>query len=465
MSVVTRFAPSPTGNLHIGSVRTALFSWLYARKHGGEFLLRIEDTDRRRSTKEAVSLIFESLNWLGLDYDREPIYQSQRIDRYQARAVALVKAGKAYYCTCNQERLDTLRTDCLARKVKPRYDGKCRDLGLQPSTATPATIRFRNPVDGIVTVDDMVQGSVDYQNSELDDLIIVRTDGTPTYNFAVVVDEIEMRCTHVIRGDDHLNNAPRQINLFHAFNESVPKFGHVPMVLSPEGRKLSKRDADASVLEWRAEGYLPEAVLNYLVRLGWGYGDQEVFSVDEMIEHFDVDCINRSPASLDPKKLKWLNHQHMVNLSPIEGLERARPFFAERNIKVDVSDRSEEVFKVQQPRSHTLLEFVEKSVYFFDEVLAYDEKAAAKHLTADAKSLLTELRQSLETLNDWNREAIHALIADIVKRQEVGFGVLAQPVRVALTGNTVSPGIDVTIELIGREAVLQRLDKAMEWIE
>ncbi len=465
MSVVTRFAPSPTGKLHIGSVRTALFSWLYARRHQGEFLLRIEDTDRQRSTDEATALIFESLAWLGLDYDREPIYQSQRINSYQTAAAALIDAGKAYHCVCTKERLDALRADCLARKIKPRYDNRCRDLGLTPSESTLSTIRFKNPTEGVVTVDDMVQGPVNYQNAELDDLIIIRTDGSPTYNFAVVVDEIKMGCTHVIRGDDHLNNTPRQINLFHAFGKPVPRFGHVPMILSPEGRKLSKRDDDVSILEWRKEGYLPDAVLNYLVRLGWSHGDQEIFSVDEMVQHFDSEKIHRSPASLDPKKLRWINHQHTMSLPAHRALELARPFFEERNIAVDQSARSQRIFEVQKTRSHTLLEFVEKSACFFQDVTQYDEKAAAKQLTSKSRPLLAELRQALADLPEWSSEFIHALISGIVEQRGIGFGAIAQPVRVALTGNTISPGIDVTIELIGRDAVLQRLDAALEWID
>lgn len=465
MSVVTRFAPSPTGKLHIGSVRTALFSWLYARRHNGEFLLRIEDTDRARSTREATELIFESLAWLGIDYDREPLYQSQRLNHYQSNANSLVESGRAYFCTCTRERLDALRADCVERNIKPRYDNKCRDLGLKPSKSAPSTIRFRNPTQGTVTVEDLVQGDVEYQNSELDDLIIIRTDGTPTYNFAVVVDEIDMGCTHVIRGDDHLNNTPRQINLFNAFGHSVPKFGHVPMILSSEGRKLSKREDDASILSWRAEGYLPEAVLNYLVRLGWSHGDQELFSIGEMIEHFDSEKIHRSPASLDPKKLRWINHQHLMKLTPDQGVAHAQPYFKAHGVEFDDSDRSRKIFEVQQSRSQTLVEFLEKSTYFFSDVGTYDQKASAKFLTEKSLPLLIELRKSLERLSEWNSSSIHAEISAIVERQEIGFGAIAQPVRVALTGNTVSPGIDVTIELIGKETTLQRLDTAIEWIE
>ena len=427
--------------------------------------MRIEDTDRQRSTQEATQLIFDSLNWLGLNYDREPVFQSHRMENYRAKASALVEEGKAYYCTCTKERLDALREDAIAKKLKPRYDNKCRDLGLKPTAGTPCTIRFRNPIDGTVVVDDMIQGQVDYQNAELDDLIIIRTDGTPTYNFAVVVDEIDMRCTHVIRGDDHLNNTPRQINLFHAFGKPVPSFGHVPMILSPEGRKLSKRENEVSVLEWRSEGYLPEAVLNYLVRLGWSHGDQELFSVGEMIEKFDTKKIHLSPASLDHKKFQWINHQHMMKLSPANAIKMAEPFFKERGIEVDDSQRSQQIFEAQQSRSHTLLEFVEKSVYFFSDVEEYDEKAAAKHLTLKSQPLLAELRQSLEGLSDWKSVAIHAKITDIVQEREIGFGAIAQPSRIALTGSTVSPGIDVTIELVGREKVLQRLDSAMDWID
>lgn len=464
MSVVTRFAPSPTGTLHIGSVRTALFSWLYARKHQGEFLLRIEDTDQERSTKEATQLIFESLDWLELDYDRAPCFQSQRTENYRLAAESLIESGRAYFCTCTPERLNKLREEFLARKAKPRYDGKCRDLNIQPTKGVPTTIRFRNPEIGNVVVNDLVQGKVEYQNSELDDLIIVRANGMPTYNFAVVVDEIDMGCTHVIRGDDHLNNTPRQMNIFAAFGQPIPEFAHVPMILSSEGRKLSKRHHDVGVLEWRDDGYLRETILNYLVRLGWSHGDQEIFSVDELIGLFDVSKIHRSPSSLDPKKVQWLNHQHMMRLKSTDGLRHSRPFFKKKGIEIDDSARTRKIFEVHQPRARTLVEFVEKSSFFFADFDSYDEKAAEKALTSQTRPLLIELRQSVDGLSDWSAEAIKLEFNALVERLGVKFVDIAQPARVALTGTLTSPGIDETIELLGREKVLERIDSAVSWI-
>ena len=467
MSVTTRFAPSPTGELHIGSVRTALFSWLFAKRHDGRFLLRIEDTDQARSKQEYTDRILEALEWLGLDFDGKLIFQSQRLDCYLQVAHTLVESGYAYYCVCDKARLEALRSEQIARKIKPRYDNKCRDLGLKPPPDTESVIRFRNPADGVVQVDDLIQGKVEYTNSELDDLVIVRADGAPTYNFAVVVDEIDMDITHVVRGDDHLNNTPRQINLYHAFNKPLPYFGHVPMILSPEGRKLSKRDNVMSVLGYREAGFLPEALLNYLVRLGWSNGNQELFSVNEMVELFDIKDIHKSPAALDPKKLEWINHQHLMQLNPADAIKRATPFFGAIGVENQiVSERGELVFEAQKTRSATLREFVEKSACFFTDFENYDAKAASRFLTVAAKDLLLELRSKLAELNtaDWNKEVIHQLITAIVEEKSLKFGALAQPLRVALTGNTISPGIDVTVELIGQDQVLLRLNRAVDWI-
>ncbi len=466
MTVVTRFAPSPTGSLHIGSVRTALFSWLYARRHQGRFLLRIEDTDRQRSTAEASQLIVDSLAWLGMDYDGDLIYQSDRTSIYQERAQQLLDAGLAYHCICSKERLDALRSEQMKQGLKPRYDHTCRDLDLKPDPETESVVRFKNPLDGTVEVNDMVQGVVAYENSELDDLIIIRSDRSPTYNFSVVVDEIDMGISHVIRGDDHLNNTPRQINLFAAFGHTPPKFGHVPMILSPEGKKLSKRDNVASVLEYRDMGYLPEAMLNYLVRLGWSHGDQEIFTVEEMTEFFDAERINRSPASLDPQKLKWINHQHMLNLD-VDGIRScSRRHFTDLGIDIDTASPAvEQVFEEQKTRSKTLVEFAEMSRYFYLEDIEYEEAPARKFLTQNAVELLRVIRSGLSDLTEWNREAIHGLLKQTVEAKGVKFGELAQPIRVALTGGTVSPGIDVTIELIGKNRTLTRLDRAIDWID
>ncbi|HPE74386.1 MAG TPA: glutamate--tRNA ligase, partial [Candidatus Competibacter sp.] len=315
--VKTRFAPSPTGYLHIGGARTALFSWLYARRHGGPFVLRVEDTDLERSTPEAVNAILEGMNWLGLDYDEGPFYQTQRFDRYREVLQQLLREGKAYYCYCTREELEALRAEQMAHKIKPRYDGRHRDYQGAPREGVEPVVRFKNPIDGEVVVEDLIRGKIVFQNAELDDLIIARADGTPTYNFCVVVDDMDMGITHVIRGDDHINNSPRQINILKALGASAPRYAHVPMILGPDGQKLSKRHGAASVMEYRDMGYLPEAVLNYLVRLGWSHGDQEIFSLDEMTELFDLDDCNKAPSAINPSKLIWLNKHYLKTLDPI----------------------------------------------------------------------------------------------------------------------------------------------------
>ncbi len=465
MSVVTRFAPSPTGVIHIGSVRTALFSWLFARKQGGKFLLRIEDTDRVRSSDEFTSLILETLDWLGMVPDEPPMFQSERGAAYRLEARKLVEQGDAYYCECTRERLDELRKTMERQGAKPRYDRRCRDRGIQPAEDGSTVIRFKNPLQGDVVVDDLVQGSVTYSNSELDDLIIIRSDGSPTYNFSVVVDELGMGITHVLRGDDHLNNTPRQINLYRAFGAQSPRFGHVPMILSSQGKKISKRDNPPSVLEYRDRGYLPEAMLNYLARLGWSHGDKEIFSVDELIELFDAGRIHRSPASLDEKKLEWINHQHIMSADADRLAGAAQAAFASRGIDTESSGPDlAEVVEVQKTRSKTIGELVDQSRYFFQDIGEYDESAARKHLTAEAASLLTQLRDSLDRIDEWGKDGIHAVLSEIVESNGVKFGAIAQPARVALTGGTVSPGIDVTIKLIGADVSKRRLDCAIEWI-
>ena len=465
MTIVTRFAPSPTGVAHVGSMRTALFSWLFARQSEGKFLLRIEDTDRARSTPEFTSVILETLNWLGMTPDEPPIYQSGRTQIYQEIAVDLVRNGYAYHCVCSKERLDQLRKSQEQEGVKPRYDRKCRDLGIEPSADEQSVIRFKNPLDGEVVVKDLVQGEVTYRNSELDDLIIIRSDGSPTYNFSVVVDEIALGVTHVLRGDDHLNNTPRQINMFKALGAELPKFGHVPMILSAEGKKISKRENPSSVLEYRDRGFLPEAILNYLVRLGWSHGDQEVFSLDEMVKQFDVEHIHRSPASLDEKKLEWLNHQHIMHGKPERIVKLLKELFESHGIDTqscgpDLVD----LFEVQKARSKTLVEFVDRSVYFYEDFEDYDEAAAEKFLTSESGVLISQLKDRLTELSHWSKDEIHNVLSNIVAENGVKFVAIAQPVRVALTGNTISPGIDVTIELIGRERVTNRLEKAIRWI-
>src|SRR5215470_8091415 len=460
MTVVTRFAPSPTGLLHVGGVRTALFSWLYARHVGGKFLLRVEDTDRERSTEEAVRVILEGMEWLGLDADEKVIFQSQRFDRYRAVLQSMLQAGSAYRCYCTKAELDALREQQIARKEKPRYTGICRDCPTRRPNVDPV-IRFRNPLEGVVVVNDLVHGPVTFQNTELDDLIIARSDGTPTYNFSVVVDDMDMGITHVIRGDDHLNNTPRQMNMLRALGVSVPVYAHVPMILGPDGAKLSKRHGAVSVLQYEEDGYLPDALLNYLVRLGWSHGDQEVFTRAEMIAAFDIHDVNKAASAFNPEKLLWLNQQHMMRTPP----EVLVPYLRAqlRRIDCDSSDQGllQGVIVAQRERTKTLKEMAHNSRFFFVEQIEIDPKAAAKHLSADDRDTLGKVRKELEQLPEWNAPAINVLLNDLAARLQSGLGKVAQPLRVAVAGSPVSPPIDVTLELLGRTRTLSRIDAAL----
>jgi glutamyl-tRNA synthetase len=460
MTVVTRFAPSPTGMLHVGGVRTALFSWLYARHMGGKFLLRVEDTDRERSTEEAVRVILEGMEWLGLDADEEVVFQSQRFDRYRAVLESMLQAGSAYRCYCTKAELDTLREQQVARKEKPRYAGICRDRTTSRPGVDPV-IRFRNPLEGAVVVEDLVHGPVTFQNAELDDLIIARSDGTPTYNFSVVVDDMDMGITHVIRGDDHLNNTPRQMNMLRALSASLPVYAHVPMILGPDGAKLSKRHGAVSVLQYEEEGYLPDALLNYLVRLGWSHGDQEVFTRAEMIATFDIHDVNKAASAFNPEKLLWLNQQHMMRTSP----EALVPYLRAqlRRLGCDSSDQAlvEGVILAQRERSKTLKEMAHNSRFFFVERIEIDPKAADKHLSAEGRDILRKVREQLERLPQWNAPAINAVLNDLAAQLQSGLGKVAQPLRVAVAGTPVSPPIDVTLELLGRTRTLSRIDAAL----
>src|SRR5246127_4306448 len=387
MAVVTRFAPSPTGLLHVGGVRTALFSWLYARRMGGKFILRIEDTDRERSTEEAVRVILEGMVWLGLDADEGPYYQTERFDRYREVIAEMLKAGSAYHCYCTKEELDALREQQIARKEKPRYPGICREPP-PPRPGVEPVVRFRNPQSGTTVVEDLVHGPVTFQNAELDDLIIARSDGTPTYNFCVVVDDMDMGVTHVIRGDDHLNNTPRQMNMLQALSAPLPIYAHVPMILGPDGTKLSKRHGAVSVLQFEEEGYLPDALLNYLVRLGWSHGDQEVFTREEMIEAFDIHDVNKAASAFNPEKLLWLNQQHMVRAEPAKLVPHLRAQL--RRLGVDSDDQKllEGVIVTQRERAKTLKEMAQNSRFFFIDSVEIDPKAAAKHLAGDGAQVL-----------------------------------------------------------------------------
>jgi glutamyl-tRNA synthetase len=460
MTVVTRFAPSPTGMLHLGGVRTALFSWLYARRTGGKFILRVEDTDRERSSDEAVRVILDGMAWLGLSADEGPYFQSQRFERYREVIGEMLKSGSAYHCYCTKEELDAAREQQIARKEKPRYTGICRDRS-EPRADVSPVVRFRNPLAGAVVVQDLVHGPVTFQNAELDDLIIARSDGTPTYNFCVVVDDRDMGVTHVIRGDDHLNNTPRQMNMLAALGATPPAYAHVPMILGPDGAKLSKRHGAVSVLQYEEEGFLPGALLNYLVRLGWSHGDQEIFTREEMIAAFDIHDVNKAASAFNPEKLLWLNQQHMVRAAPATLVPYLRAQL--QRLEVDSTDQAllEGVILAQRERAKTMKEMARNSRFFFTDNIEVDPKAAAKHLAGDSLTLLGKVRERLGALSGWDAAAIHGALNELATQLETGLGKIAQPVRVAVTGTAVSPPIDATLALLGRERTLARVDAAL----
>ncbi len=460
--VRVRFAPSPTGFLHIGGVRTALFSWLYARRHGGTFILRIEDTDRERSTDEATQVILDGMEWLGLGADEGPFYQTRRMDRYREVIGEFLRADQAYHCYCTKEELEEMRNKQLAAKQKPRYDGTCRHR-TEPRPGIDPVVRFRNPVEGSVVVPDVIHGNVVFDNMELDDLIIARSDGTPTYNFCVVVDDNDMKVTHVIRGDDHLNNTPRQINKLQALGASIPVYAHVPMILGADGAKLSKRHGAVSVLQYREEGFLPEALLNYLVRLGWSHGDQEVFSMEEMQELFDITDVNKSASAFNPDKLLWLNQQHIMRATPERLAEFIKPQLAALGVAVTDDRALLAVVQVQRERAKTLREMAQNSLYFFRDFTSYDEKAAKKNLTAESVAPLRAVRDKLSALDAWTAAGAHEAVNQTATELGLGMGKVAQPIRVAVTGTSVSPPIDVTLEALGRATTLRRLDAALRY--
>ena len=462
MTIITRFAPSPTGLLHIGGVRTALFSWLYARRMGGQFILRIEDTDRERSQDAHVQVILDGMKWLGLEHDLGPYYQTQRFDRYRQVIAEMLAAGTAYHCYCSKEDLDAMRAAQQARKEKPRYDGRCRHgRGPGPQSGNPPVVRFKNPEEGATVVEDVVHGAVTFQNSELDDLIIARSDGTPTYNFCVVVDDADMNVTHVVRGDDHLNNTPRQMNMLLALGKQPPVYAHVPMILGPDGAKLSKRHGAVSVLEYQEQGYLPEALLNYLVRLGWSHGDQEYFTMPEMIAAFDVRDINKAASALNPDKMLWLNQQHLVRSDPKDIVPHLQWHLRQLGIESDDRALLEGIVVAQRERAKTLKEMAANSRFFFGEEVTLDAKAAEKQLTADARQLLGELSARLVALAEWSAPAIHGVLETLAQEKSLGLGKIAQPLRVAVSGGTVSPPIDMTLVLLGRARTLARLQRVL----
>ncbi len=465
MKTRTRFAPSPTGYLHIGGARTALFSWLYARHHGGAFILRIEDTDLERSTPESVNAILEGMTWIGLEYDEGPFYQTKRFDRYEAVIQKLLTEDKAYKCYCSKEELTTMREAQKANKQKPRYDGRCRHRTGPPPAGIKPVVRFKNPFAGAVIIDDLVKGRVVIQNTELDDLIIARGDGSPTYNLTVVVDDLEMGISHVIRGDDHLNNTPRQINILKALGADIPFYAHLPMILGPDGSRLSKRHGAVSVLQYREEGYLPEALLNYLARLGWSHGDQEVFSIDEMIQLFSLEKVNKAAAAFNPEKLLWLNQHYIKESDPAHIAHHLSWHLGQRDIDPSNGPELLDVIQTLQERSKTLVEMAEGCRFFYQAFESYDEKAARKNLKPTIQAPLQDFRDKLEKLSKWDQEQIHKLLELTCEAHELKLGKLAQPIRVAVAGCAVSPPIDITLKLLGKETVISRLDRALIYIK
>ena len=455
----SRFAPSPTGFLHIGGARTALFAWLWARKNNSNFVLRIEDTDMERSTQESVDAILDGLEWIGLDYDEGPIYQSDRFDRYNEVIHELLSNGQAYYCDCSKERLESMRESQIANKEKPKYDGCCREKSLKSGV-----IRFRNPDKGSVTFRDFVKGEVSIENSELDDLIISRSDGTPTYNLTVVVDDHDMQIDCVIRGDDHINNTPKQINLYEALGWDIPKFAHVPMILGSDGSRLSKRHGAVNLLSYRDEGFLPEALLNYLVRLGWSNGDQEIFSIVEMIELFELKNINNSPASFNQEKLVWLNQSYIKSLPSTKLIEHLCWHLEKLSINLDDGPNIHDVVEFHKERSKSLIDMAESCVMFYKDFKDFDEAQAHKIFKSNTKEVLQDLVSRFSEINDWNARNIHSVIESICESRSIGFGKVGQPLRLALSGDGKSGSIDKSAQFVGKKRTLSRLNMALSWI-
>jgi glutamyl-tRNA synthetase len=466
--VRTRFAPSPTGYLHIGGARTALFNFLFARHHGGKFILRIEDTDRERSTPEAIQAILDAMKWLELDYDEGPFYQTGRYPLYKDKIQELLAKGKAYPCTCTPAELDAKRQLAQKEKRKPAYDGTCRPTeGVIPPLPTdkPYTIRFRSPRDGSTVVKDLIKGDVVFDNRELDDLIIARSDGSPTYNFCVVVDDVEMAITHIIRGDDHLSNTPRQIQLYQALGHELPQFAHVPLILGTDKARLSKRHGATSVMAYRDMGYFPEAVVNYLARLAWSYGDQEIFSRGELIEKFSLENVGKSAGVFNPEKFLWVNFQYLKSKPLSQLAEDIVPFIQAKGYPMP-RDKVwlEKMIATLQERAKTLTELVDAARFYLSDDIVFDEKTAKKLLTKDAALPIRSLIEKLSELTDFNESAIERAFASTLEEHGLKMGALAQPVRMALTGGTVSPGIHDVIAVLGKERTVRRLEKALDYI-
>jgi len=461
--IITRFPPSPTGYLHVGGARTAIFNWLYARHTGGKFVLRIEDTDIKRSTQESVDAIFEALQWLGIDWDEGPYFQTQRFDIYREYIQKLLDSGHAYYCTCSPEQIDAMRQKAMASGGKPRYDGTCREKGL--SKSDDAVVRFKAPLSGTTVVEDVIKGNIVFQNDELDDFVVCRSDGTPTYNFVVVVDDITMGINTIIRGDDHVMNTPKQILLYRALESPLPTFGHVPMVLGNDRARLSKRHGAMSVTAYRDMGYLPEAVLNYLVRLGWSHGDQEFFTRDELIKVFDITHIGRSAGIFNLEKLQAINADHIQAAAPSDLVDPLKPFLKERGIEIETGNYATNVIETLQPRSKTLADMADAAMFYYLDDIEFEEKAARKFLKSAALDPLQLLAAKLKATTEYSQENLEDVFKSVMDETGLKLGKIAQPVRVALTGKTASPGIFEIIAILGPERVVPRLDKAIHFIE
>jgi len=454
--VITRFAPSPTGFMHIGNARTALFAWLYAKHTNGKFLLRIEDTDLERSNKESIDVIMDAMEWLKLSYDGKPTFQSDRIDLYKNNISTLLETNNAYYCTCSKERLSELRKNQIAQQIKPKYDNHCRDLKLKESS--DAVVRFRTPLEGTVTFKDEVYGTINVNNKQLDDLILIRSDGMPTYNLTATIDDMDMGVTHVIRGDDHINNTPKQINILKALNKNTPIYVHLPMILDENGKRLSKRHDAANVMKYKEDGILADALLNALVRLGWSHGDQEVFSTEEMIKLFELNKIHRSPASFNHEKLLWLNRQYLKTLDPSSYKDELISIISNLGGVINNGPKIEDVINLQSAKANTLVEIANSCIFLYKDIENYDETSIQTYINKNILNILDDLKTNLSKIENWQPLDIKAIIKNLVKSNNLKFPELAQPIRLALTGTIVSPSIDQTIYLLGLDKTINRLE-------
>lgn len=460
-TVRSRFAPSPTGYLHIGGARTALFAYLAAKEHNGTFVLRIDDTDLQRSTQEFQDDILGSLHWLDLEGDEGPYFQSQRTALYEEAGERLLSQGKAYRCYCTPEELQAKRETAQAEGRQPAYDGTCRNYTPEPGETRAFTVRFKGSKEGETIINDIIKGRVVFQNQELDDLILVRSDGSPTYNFCSVFDDADLRISHIVRGDDHLSNTPRQVLIFQALGATPPAFAHLPLILGPDRVRLSKRHGATSVRAYREMGYLPDALVNFIARLGWSHGDEEIFSRTDLIEKFHLADVGKSAGVFNPEKLEWLNFQYQQAREPSQLAEEVKPFLADKGYRLPDNDQLSQMLKTLQPRAKTLVELAAASHFYLTETVTFEEKAVQKFLTQDGLTLIEKVRGKLTAAPDWTEEGIHAVFTSLMQELGLKLGKIAQPIRVALTGGTASPGLFEVMQVLGKEQTLARLDTAL----